>query len=162
MTRIYTLLIACFLCIAAFAQFDEKAALQSLNDLRDEGCNCGNEMMRPASKLLWDDDLADIARIYAAQLSAANKGKNEYIYLSHVGTDATTTEDRLIANDYQAKACVENIAYLKGNFDMVLDHWLNNPQSCKNLLNRKMTYVGIAQRGDFWVILMAIPQKNAH
>ena len=45
---------------------------------------------------------------------------------------------------------------------MVLDHWLNNPQSCKNLLNRKMTYVGIAQRGDFWVILMAIPQKNAH
>ena len=119
-------------------------------------------MMRPASKLLWDDDLADIARVYAAQLSAANKGKNEYIYLSHVGTDATTTEDRLIANDYQAKACVENIAYLKGNFDMVLDHWLNNPQSCKNLLNRKMTYVGIAQRGDFWVILMAIPQKNAH
>lgn len=162
MTRIYTLLIACFLCIAAFAQFDEKAALQSLNDLRDEGCNCGNEMMRPASKLLWDDDLADIARIYAAQLSAANKGKSQHIYLSHVGTDGTTTEDRLNANDYKAKACLENIAYLNGNFDMVLDHWLNNPQSCKNLLNRKMTSVGIARRGNFWVILMAVPQPIVH
>ena len=162
MKRFYTILIALLLGVAAFAQFDHEKALKSLNELRNEGCNCGNEIMRPASDLLWDQDLADIAKLYAAQLSAANKGKNQHIYLSHVGIDASTTEDRLLANDYHAKACIENIAYFKGNFDMVLDHWLNNPQSCKNLLNRKMTYVGIAQRGDFWVILMAIPQRNSH
>ena len=162
MTRIYTLLLLLLCSIGAWAQFDYEKALKTLNELRDEGCNCGNEAMRPASKLLWDEDLADIARIYAAQLSAANKGESQHIYLSHVGTDGTTTEDRLNANDYKAKACLENIAYLNGNFDMVLDHWLNNPQSCKNLLNRKMTSVGIARRGDFWVILMAVPQPIVH
>jgi uncharacterized protein YkwD len=162
MKRIYTLLIALFCTMIACAQFDYSEALKSLNELRDEGCNCGTEKIRPASSLLWDEDLADIARVYAAQLSSINKGNTDYIYLSHVGTDATTTEDRLIANDYQAKACVENIAHLKGNFDMVLDHWLNNPQSCKNLLNRQMTAVGIAQKGDFWVVLMAVPKSIAH
>lgn len=160
--RLFLLAICTLFSTCLFAQFDYEKAVKTLNELRDEGCNCGNEVMRPASKLLWDDDLADIARIYAAQLSATNKGKSQHIYLSHVGTDGTTTEDRLNANDYKAKACLENIAYLNGNFDMVLDLWLNNPQSCKNLLNRKMTAVGIARRGDFWVILMAIPQPIVH
>lgn len=155
--RLFLLVVSLLCSTSIFAQFNREAALESLNDLRREGCNCGNEAMRPTIKLSWDEDLADIARIYAAQLSAANKGNKQYIYLSHVGTDASTAEDRLLANDYKAKACVENIAYLNGNFDMVLDHWLNNPQSCKNLLNRKMTVVGIARTGDFWVILMAQP-----
>jgi uncharacterized protein YkwD len=162
MKRIYIFLTLLFCSLGAWAQFDYEKALKSLNELREDGCNCGNEAMRPASNLLWDQDLADIAMMYAAQLSAANKNNNQHIYLSHVGTDASTTEDRLQANDYMASACVENIAYLKGNFDMVLDHWLNNPQSCKNLLNRKMTAVGVAQRGDFWVVLMAVPKKLIH
>lgn len=162
MTRIYSLLVLLFCSTSIWAQFDYEKALKSLNELREDGCNCGTEAIRPAQPLLWDQDLADIAMLYAAQLSAANKNTNQHVYLSHIGTDASTTEDRLTANDYMATDCVENIAYLNGNFDMVLDHWLNNPQSCKNLLNRKMTAVGIAQRGDFWVVLMAIPKSLIH
>ncbi len=155
--RLFFLVVSLLCSTSIFAQFNYDSILESLNELRKEGCHCGNEEMRSAPKLTWDDDLADIARIYAAQLSAANKGNTQHVYLSHVGTDGSTAEDRLAANDYQARACVENIAYLNGNFDTVIDHWLNNPQSCKNLLNRKMTAVGIARTGDFWVILMAQP-----
>lgn len=148
--------------LSAFAQLNNQVVLQSLNDLRDEGCNCGNEVMRPASQLIWDEELANIAQDYANQLYEANKDQQHHIFLSHVGIDASTLEDRLQDNAYYAKACVENIAYLPGNFDMVIDHWLNNPLSCKNLLNRSMTVAGIAQKGDYWVVLLAIPQKLIH
>lgn len=158
--RLYSLLLVMLCSISAMAQFDYEAALHSLNELRDEGCNCGNQVMRPASELNWDKKLASIAQDYADQLSAANQNKQQHVFLSHVGTDGTTLEDRLMGNDYEAKACVENIAYFRGNFDMVIDHWLNNPQMCKNLLDRRMTMVGAAQRGDYWVVILAVPRKN--
>lgn len=160
--RFLFVLITFFCYTLTWAQWDIQAALQELNDLRDEGCNCGTEKMRPASALLWDKDLAAIATDYAEQLATTNQGYGAHVYLSHVGTDGSTLEDRLQEQAYRAKACVENIAYFNGNFTMVLDHWLNNPQSCKNLLNKNMTAVGLAQKDNYWVIILALPQNATH
>ena len=88
------------------------------------------------------------------------KNETDFLYLSHVGTDGSTLKIRLEEKDYQVVYCVENIAHLKGNESMVIDHWMNSPTACNNIMNRQVTAMGMARSGDFWVVLLAQPTKK--
>lgn len=136
-------------------------ALDIINEWRSEDCFCGNEKKRPATELIWDNKLAEIALAYASDLKKDNENNDsKFLYLSHVGTDGSTLKVRLEESDYGIVYCVENIAYLKGDENMVLDHWMNNPTSCKNIMNRQVTSMGMARSGDFWVLLLAQPKMK--
>jgi uncharacterized protein YkwD len=162
MKKIIALLSALFLCqILAFGQIKKEKVLDEINDWRSEDCLCGTEKKRPAGELIWDKKLEAIAQEYADELAAENKkNKDNFLYLSHVGTDGSTLKIRLEEKEYNAVYCVENLAYLKGNESMVIDHWMNNPTSCKNIMNRQVTAMAMARSGDFWVLLFAQPKKK--
>ncbi len=135
---------------------DEDVILTAINDLRTDGCFCGNEEVRAVPALMWDQRLADIALNYAIHLKNNNEnGDDAYMFMSHVGIDGSTVETRLADAGYVAKDVVENIAYLRGNENLVIDHWLNNPLSCNNIMSRKMNVMGAARAGNYWVLIIA-------
>lgn len=142
-------------------EINKERMLDTINDWRSEDCHCGNEKKRPAPEVIWDNKLSEIAQEYANDLNKDNKNNNtDFLYLSHVGTDGSTLKIRLEEKDYQVVYCVENIAYLKGNENMVIDHWMNIPTACNNIMNRQVTAMGMARSGDFWVLLFAQPKKS--
>lgn len=150
----------CFSFTLALGQINSAKVLDEINDWRSDVCFCGNVKKRPASELIWDKKLAEIAEEYAKDLARDNQNnESQFLYLSHVGTDGSTLKQRLEESDYSVIYCVENIAYLKGNETMVIDHWMNNPTSCNNIMNRQVTNMGMARSGDFWVLLFAQPRK---
>lgn len=162
MKKIIALLSALFLCqLLAFCQINKEKVLDEINGWRSDNCLCGNVKKRPAGELIWDKKLEEVAQEYANELAEENK-KNEtdFLYLSHVGADGSTLKIRLEEKDYQVVYCVENIAHLKGNESMVIDHWMNSPTACNNIMNRQVTAMGMARSGDYWVLLFAQPKKK--
>lgn len=140
---------------------NKEKVLDEINGWRSDNCFCGNVKKRPTAELIWDEKLTKIAEEYANDLAKDNKNNDtRFLYLSHVGTDGSTLKLRLEESDYKVIYCVENIAYLKGNETMVIDHWMNTPTACNNIMNRQVTNVGMARSGDFWVILFAQPKKK--
>lgn len=129
--------------------------IKELNQLRAEGCMCGNVNARPVGSLVWNNQLASIAKEYAEQLKENNQtSQDAYLFISHIGTDGSTLMSRLDNAGYKAKNAVENIAFISGNSDMVIDFWLNNPESCQNIMDKNMTTMGAAKSGDFWVLIL--------
>jgi uncharacterized protein YkwD len=162
MKKIIALVSALFLChLLAFCQINREKVLDEINGWRSDNCFCGNVKKRPAGELIWDKKLEEIAQEYADELAEENKkNEDDFLYLSHVGTDGSTVKIRLEEKEYSAVYCVENIAHLKGNESMVIDHWMNNPTACNNIMNRQVTAMGMARSGDFWVLLVAHPKKK--
>ncbi len=162
MKKILAIIIAfCFGFTLAFGQINNAKVLDEINAWRADNCLCGNVKKRPATELIWDNKLAEIAQEYANDLNKDNEDNDtKFLYLSHVGTDGSTLKQRLEEKEYSVVYCVENIAHLKGNETMVIDHWMNNPTSCNNIMNRQVTAMGMARSGDFWVLLFAQPKKQ--
>ena len=154
-------LIACLLLplCSAYAQIDEGLLLDQINQLRAEGCRCGNKDVKPTNELHWNADLADIAKEYSEHLFDNNQELvvGQYLYLSHVGLDGSSLEDRLRDGGMNVRHAVENLACIEGNELMVIDHWLNNPESCLHLMDNDVTIVGIGRTGKFWVVILAQP-----
>ena len=145
----------------AFGQINNARVLDEINAWRSDVCLCGNVKKRPAAELIWDNKLAEIAQEYANDLNSDNENNDtKFLYLSHVGTDGSTVKQRLEEKDYSVIYCVENIAHFKGSETMVIDHWMNNPAACNNIMNRQVTNMGMARSGDFWVLLFAQPKKQ--
>ena len=154
-------LIACMLLgmASAYAQIDEGLILDQLNELRADGCRCGNKEVKPTNELRWNADLADVAKAYSEHLYDNNNELvvGKYMYLSHVGLDGSTLEDRLKDAGMNIRYAVENLACVEGNELMAIDHWLNNPESCNILMDNSSTIVGVARTGKFWVMILAQP-----
>ena len=145
----------------AFGQINNARVLDEINAWRSDVCLCGNVKKRPAAELIWDNKIAEIAQEYANDLNSDNENNDtKFLYLSHVGTDGSTVKQRLEEKDYSVIYCVENIAHFKGSETMVIDHWMNNPTACNNIMNRQVTNMGMARSGDFWVLLFAQPKKK--
>ena len=152
-----------FLGVVCYAQpstsLNEEALLEDLNSLRMDGCMCGMEEIRGMLPLRWDKRLAEIAFEYAESLKSSNSSDDDaYLFISHIGADGSTLTTRLDDADYQRIDAKENIAYIKGNEDMVIDYWLNNPTACKTIMDKKMSAVGVARSDNFWVMIVAQPK----
>jgi uncharacterized protein YkwD len=69
-------------------------------------------------------------------------------YLSHIGLDGSTPEERVQAAGFTASLVLENLYALApefgGNPQTAFDWWMNDPESEADLLNTNTTAVGIA------------------
>lgn len=158
--KLYLLLIFAFTwaILPLSAQIDQGAMLDAINELRAEGCTCGTSEIKPVTSVSWNKDLAEIAKSYSDHLKDNNKSsKNNFLFLSHVGIDGSTLESRLAEANFNTKFACENIAFIKGNENTAIDYWLNNPESCQNIMSKQSTALGAARSGDFWVLILAQP-----
>lgn len=105
-----------------------------------------------------------------AQLTAAAKAHaTEMVcnnYLSHLGLNGSTPEDRVKAAGFTASLVKENLfampAVFGGNPEAAVQWWLSDPAAKADLLNRETTTLGIAYVssdkslfGGYFVVVMA-------
>lgn len=102
----------------------------------------------------------------AAETHAADMLCNDY--LSHIGLDGSTPEDRVEEAGYEASLVVENLYALHpaygGNPQSAVEWWMSDPEASDDLLNANTTVFGIAYvtsdeslLGGYFVVVSASP-----
>jgi uncharacterized protein YkwD len=111
--------------------------------------------------LTVDQKLVTAASVHAADMVCKN-------YLSHIGLDGSTPENRVAAQGYTASLVVEDIYALPPVYGMnaqaAFNWWNNNPQARADMLNPNTTQFGIAYveskeslLGAYFVMVSAKP-----
>ncbi|MCI2239589.1 CAP domain-containing protein [Paenibacillus sp. TRM 82003] len=95
--------------------------------------------------------MTDTAAGHSAEMAAGGR-------MSHVGADGSTPRVRLAAHGVQPWRTAENVAY---GYDAasVVDAWLASPGHRANILDCRLTHVGIAEApspvGPYWTQVLA-------
>ena len=111
--------------------------------------------------LTVNNQLVSAAKNHAVDMLCNN-------YLSHIGLNGSTPEQRLQAAGFTASLVLEDLFALHpaygGNPQSALDWWMGNPASKADLLNANTTTVGIAyvtseesMLGGYFVVVSAKP-----
>ncbi len=124
--------------------------LLDINDLRAEGCQCGNTTMPPVEPLQWNDQMAMAAAEHSADMAQAG-------VLNHTGTDGSDAGDRLKRNGYNWRSYGENIASGFTSMDAVLQAWIDSPGHCRNLMGANFQEIGMDRQGNYWTQVLASP-----
>ena len=113
------------------------------------------------SALTLDEQLSAAAEAHAVDMLCND-------YLSHIGLDGSTPEQRVEAAGFDASLVVENLYALHpaygGNPQSAVDWWMSDPEAREDLLNPNTTDFGIAYvtsdeslLGGYFVIVSASP-----
>jgi uncharacterized protein YkwD len=142
---------------AATCSFDENAdyVTQLLTLINDERTGAG----LPA--LTVNAQLATAAKDHAVEMLCND-------YLSHIGLDGSTPEDRVEETGFSASLVLESLYALHpaygGNPQSAVDWWMGDADSREDLLNADTTVVGIAYvtsdeslLGGYFVVVSASP-----
>lgn len=127
----------------------QKEFLRRINNVRAEGCMCGDTYMPPVEPLAWNTQL-QLSALGHAQDMARNK------YFSHVSKNGARIKERITAAGYtylgyQSFTIGENIAFNQRTIREVMQGWLNSPSHCKNIMSPAFKEVGIAMQNYYWV-----------
>jgi uncharacterized protein YkwD len=87
--------------------------------------------------------LAIDARLNAAA-QAHSQDQANVDNLSHDGTDFSNPKDRMVRNGYPARWWAENVAAGYVSADDVMSGWMNSSGHRKNILNSRVTHIGVA------------------
>ena len=97
-----------------------------------------------------DGRLARAAQSHANDMQAKN-------YFSHTGQDGSSVGDRVKRQGYGFCFVAENIANGQKGALRALAGWQNSEGHRKNLLSRNATQFGMAQAGEYWVLVLGKP-----
>ncbi len=100
-----------------------------VNALRASGAVCGNEVMPPVGRLIWNEKLLVAATAHARSMADSN-------FVSHTGLDGSTPFTRAVSSGYIKTdgAVGENIGIYSKSIDAVFSAWVNDPSNCKGLM----------------------------
>jgi uncharacterized protein YkwD len=127
----------------------KKEFLERVNKVRQRGCNCGGQYMRPVAALLWNDQLEEAAMGHAKDMYKKN-------YFSHDSKDGRKIIDRIEAAGYGRKGYKsyqvgENIAQGQRSIEEVTNGWFKSEGHCLNLMQPGFKEIGIAYYNTYWV-----------
>ncbi len=111
--------------------------LQRVNAFRAAGAICGTTIYASASPLNWNKLLQQVASDHSSDMAQQN-------FFSHDSLNGTTLAQRLITVGYNYTAAGENIAANDQSVEVVLNHWLNSPGHCRNMMNPIYSDIGVA------------------
>lgn len=127
----------------------KKEFLNRINKVRQNGCNCGKQYMRPVAPLVWNNQLEDAAAGHAKDMY-----KNQYF--SHDSKDGRKIVNRIEASGYTRKGFKsyqvgENIAQGQPTIAEVTDGWFKSEGHCLNLMQPGFKEIGVAYYNTYWV-----------
>jgi uncharacterized protein YkwD len=122
----------------------KEGMLKAVNEIRESGCRCGNQYMKAAAPLTWNDKLEKSARSYAKYLKRTGR-------FSHHSADGKDVGDRIDATGYNWMLIGENIAEGQQNLAEAIEDWIESPSHCTMIMNPEMTEMGLARIGNHWV-----------
>lgn len=120
--------------------------LNLVNNLRTQGCKCGNVYYPPVGKLVWNSVLEEVALKHSQDMASKN-------YFSHTAKDGSMTPDRLEQAKYDWQSYGENI-YRTGGYSAdereSFQAWRDSPGHCSNLMGEHFKEMGVAKFNNYW------------
>ena len=120
------------------------SVVNTINDIRSEGCKCGKKYMKPVGPVIWSDVLYSTAASHAQDMLDKN-------YFGHISRDGKDVGDRFDEHGYKWQYAGENLGEGQNSFREVVKDWLDSPSHCRMIMNPDMTEMGLSKRGRFWV-----------
>jgi len=130
---------------------DKELLLKMVNDIRSKGCQCGKTYHPPAPPVVWNVKLEQAAQNHCNNMYSKS-------FFSHIGKDGSTVSTRVSAVKYDWVVCGENIGMKYKTERAVIQGWLNSPSHCENMMNELFKDVGIAIKGSYWTMVLAMPK----
>jgi len=118
--------------------------VERVNELRSSGCSCSGRYMPPVAPIQWEDKLVESAMIHASRM-------HKYRFFAHIGPDGKDVGDRMEKVGYRWQFAGENLGEGQRHFMQVFKDWIKSPSHCKLLMDARMTDMGIARKGRYWV-----------
>ncbi len=153
----YLLIAPLFFCVsfvedASFTgkNFSFKAeVLARINEVRTQGCQCGNMFMPPVAPLVWNEQLSLAAARHAQDMFNRH-------YFSHESKNGDHIQDRFQKAGYgtagfQRYVIGENIAQGQQSIDQVNRDLFKSEAHCKNLMNPAFKEIGVNVYNYYWV-----------
>jgi uncharacterized protein YkwD len=128
--------------------------LGMVNEVREQGCKCGEEEMPPVAPLVWNKKLEN-----AAQGHSDDMFQNGIF--SHEGSNGSSPADRVTKAGYQWFFVGENIAFGYPNEQEVMKGWLNSPSHCKNIMNVDFKEIGVGRKEGYWTQKFATAKPSS-
>ena len=75
--------------------------------------------------------------------------------LDHTGKDGSSVMKRVSDTGYTWGAVAENIASGYWNVPAVIKGWVESPGHCRNMMNEDYKEVGVYQKDNYWVMVLA-------
>lgn len=113
---------------------DEVVAL--INQHRTSGAVCGNVTFPAVPALASDPLLRMAARKHSLDMAVSD-------FVSHVGSDGSDPEDRVMATGYDGYGVGENVAGGLLSPAEVVDRWIRSTAHCENLMYDGYTETGV-------------------
>lgn len=127
---------------------DKVKLLELVNDFRSKGETCGGSGFSAAGAVTWNDTLALVAKKHSDDMFANNK-------LNHTGTDGSHVDDRITAAGYIWGNYAENLLKGGASEEEAIKAWRESTAHCENLMDPKITEIGIATAGPYWTMVLA-------
>ncbi len=119
-------------------EIDAELMLSLINQVRAEGCNCGDTYMEPVPALEWNSQAEEAATAHTVDMA-------ENSFMGHSGSDGSSAGDRLRRAGYSYRTWGENVAQGQRTEEDVMNSWLNSAGHCRNIMNPNFTHVGAAK-----------------
>ena len=112
--------------------------LSVINDARGQAQTCGDTEYPAQDPFIWDDNLADIARLHSMDM--AREG-----YFSHTSLDGTSMGERVFPYWSSGNQVGENIAAASNNRSnsQVVNLWMDSAGHCTLIMDPDFTHAGI-------------------
>lgn len=127
-----------------------KTILRLVNEVRSEGCKCGDLYYGPVNPVTWNETVEEAAQNHSDDMYENN-------FFDHYGSDGSTAGVRLADVGYQWSAYGENIAMGYVSAESVFYGWLGSKGHCENIMSPNVTHMGTAVRGVYWTQVFARP-----
>jgi uncharacterized protein YkwD len=139
-------------CQSSGSSSFQAEVLQRVNALRAIGAVCGTALYPAVPALNWNNLLQQAASGHSSDMAQNN-------YFSHDSLDGKTFSQRLTDAGYNFSAAGENIAAGDLTVEQVVNHWLNSPAHCVNMMNPVYRDIGVAcassnnsSFGNYWTM----------
>lgn len=123
---------------------DPQIMLELVNDLRKNGCRCGNMNMPPTTPLRLNELLNQTALKHAEDMNSRQ-------FFRHKGSDGSRVGDRAERAGYNWQSIGENISAGYPDVQSAFEAWRTSPDHCKNMMADHYQDMGLARKGDYWV-----------
>jgi uncharacterized protein YkwD len=130
---------------------DAATLVKLVNNVRTQGCTCGDIKMPAVPPINWSNTLQKVAQGHSVYMNDVNELKHEGAKKEKAGT-------RLTDAGYVWRTYGENVAMGPKTEEEAIKVWLNSPHHCQNIMKADFTEMGVGLSGNYWTQVFATPK----
>jgi uncharacterized protein YkwD len=124
--------------------------MNSINQIRKNGCRCGSDEMPPVPSLTWNSYLQAAALRHAMDMHERN-------YLNHISPEGASPAQRAMEAGYVGHDVGENIGRGYWTVIDIIKGWQDSEVHCKAIMSDLYSEMGAANQDSYWVLNLGNP-----